>query len=243
MQSWFVTGETVHSFMTQEMLGWRCKAQVTPTCFSLCMFRWPRRNHPPPRMTLQFTFVNHCSNNVDLLQPMCVCVFDLTHFQFRKLFGRCYWTICKIGYCSVAMLFARSVNIFPPRLQCLRELAILPGPRLRRKRGWVPSCQKELKQILFLGSWWRISMFGKMIWTILYLFIIVYIYICLLLILYKYHISINDIHYHCQHHHIVHGEGLGNPHFKITRVFGDTQRWLPLASMSWWFQHIFAIQV
>lgn len=25
------------------------------------------------------------------------------------------------------------------------------------------------------------------------------------------HISIDDIHYHCQHHHVVHGEGLGNP--------------------------------
>ena len=105
MQSWFVTGETVHTFMTQEMLGWRCKAQVTPT-----LFRWPRRNHPPPRMAFQFTSVNHCSNNVDLLQP--ICVFDLIHFQFRKLFGRCFWTICKIGYCSVAM-FMQGVYFFP----------------------------------------------------------------------------------------------------------------------------------
>ena len=43
--------------------------------------------------------------------------------------------------------------------------------------------------------------------------IIITNYVCLFLLqlLYMHHISIDDIHYHCQHHHVVHGEGLGNP--------------------------------
>ena len=32
----------------------------------------------------------------------------------------------------------------------------------------------------------------------------------MLQLLYMHHISIDDIHYHCQHHHVVHGEGLVN---------------------------------
>ena len=211
--------------MKQKVMYSRCKVGLSPV--KLSILSWPKKcwgEDAKPK------WHRHCSDDHAGIIPLPDWPFNLhlwiivpTTLICSSQYVCLTWHISSFGNCleDVFELFVELVTVVLP---CLcKECKKFPLDR-SVSSNWLfcqdqdsggsevgfPVARRNWNRFGFgeadeelpcLGKW---SIPSYMCWQY---------YVCSLLLqlLYMHHISIDDIYYHCQHHHVVHGEWLGNP--------------------------------